>query len=415
VRLYYGWIIVAAALVMFTLILGSTMYAFGVFVRPVSEAFGLTRAEANTGYVLLTLGGAVGAPLMGKLLDRVPIRRIMLACALMLGLSLVALGLSQSLWLSAIILAVPLAFSVQGGIISANAVVARWFSVYRGRAMSIALFGMSLAGIIVTPAIAFSIESFAWRPTLISVGAIVTVLLVALLLVFREKPGPDDIESTKPAPAQAEAAPPAADAKPMTALTILAMPQFWAIAISTAITLGFSGAIMVSLVPLAEGLGVPPIQAASLIAILSFAGFSGGVVAAWISDRINRMLLLSIVYALLAAVALAFYFSNTLALLAITTALSGICGGIASPAFHALIADRFGTVSFGTAYGLTSVVMTIVSALAARYAGEVFDRTGSYGWLFLTIIVLQLIAAALMFGARMLPTPVAASAQPAHH
>ena len=85
--------------------------------------------------------------------------RIMLGCALLMGASLVALGRSHSAWLSAIVIAGPLAFATQGaGILTANALVVRWFSVHRGRAMAIALTGMSLGGILLPPLIAALIE-----------------------------------------------------------------------------------------------------------------------------------------------------------------------------------------------------------------------------------------------------------------
>jgi hypothetical protein len=60
-----------------------------------------------------------------------------------------------------------------------------------------------------------------------------------------------------------------------------------------------------------------------------------------------------------------------------------------------------------------SVLMTVAGAAALRFAGEVFDRTGSYHWLFLTIVAVELVAAAMMFGTRMMIAPRAEAAQAA--
>ena len=195
-RIYYGWTIVAISVVIFSLLLGSTYHAFGVFVLPVSRDLGLSRAETNTALILFSIGNAIWAPIVGPMLDRLSIRRIMLGCALLMGASLVALGRSQSVWLSAIVIAGPLAFATQGaGILTANALVVRWFSVHRGRAMAIALTGMSLGGILLPPLIAAVIEQLGWRQTLVSVGCAVALVLVALVPIVRARPGPDDVES----------------------------------------------------------------------------------------------------------------------------------------------------------------------------------------------------------------------------
>jgi len=100
-RIYYGWVIVGLAALTYMVIYGSTFAAFGLFVLPVSEDFGLSRADMNTAFVVLNVGIAVSSPLIGRLLDYFPVRRIMMICAALLGLSLATLGLSHSVRLSA--------------------------------------------------------------------------------------------------------------------------------------------------------------------------------------------------------------------------------------------------------------------------------------------------------------------------
>ena len=144
--IYYGWYIVAISVVI-PRPYGSTFHAFGVLILPVSEDFGLSRAETRTALILFSVGSAIWAPIVGAMLDRLPIRQIMLGCALLMGGSLVALGQSHSVWWSAIVIGVPLAFGTQGaGVLTATTLVARWFSVHRGRAMAIALTGTSWGG-----------------------------------------------------------------------------------------------------------------------------------------------------------------------------------------------------------------------------------------------------------------------------
>ncbi len=52
-----------------------------------------------------------------------------------------------------------------------------------------------------------------------------------------------------------------------------------------------------------------------------------------------------------------------------------------------------------------TVLMTGFSALFVRIAGEVFDRTGSYDWLFIGILIVELAAAALVYLTRVIGAP----------
>lgn len=136
-RIYYGWVIVAITMVILMLLVGCVSNAFGLFVLPVSQDLGLSRAEVNTGYILTTLGGAVAAPVIGRLIDVYPVRRIMLVSAVLFASGLVTVGLSQSVALSGAMLLGPVALGMGGvGAIGSLTIVARWFGVNRGRAMA---------------------------------------------------------------------------------------------------------------------------------------------------------------------------------------------------------------------------------------------------------------------------------------
>src|SRR5207245_8286007 len=107
-RVYLGWYVVAVPMLIYMLGVGVTFNAFGLFVLPVSAEFKLSHADMNTALIFLNIGNAVVAPFFGRLLDRFPAKRIMVACALLFGLCFATLGLSRSLWLAAV-LGVPLA------------------------------------------------------------------------------------------------------------------------------------------------------------------------------------------------------------------------------------------------------------------------------------------------------------------
>ena len=96
-RFSYGWIIVIASLI---LLVGSfgTQLCFGVFLKPLSEEFGWTRAATSGAMsVLMGVSGLIGI-IMGKLTDRYKVRVIIIIGVLIGGLSYLLLSNINSLW-----------------------------------------------------------------------------------------------------------------------------------------------------------------------------------------------------------------------------------------------------------------------------------------------------------------------------
>ena len=196
-QVYYGWYVVAITIVIFAMLVGSIFSAFGVFVLPVSAELRLSRAEMNTAIGLVSFGNAVLAPVVGWLLDRVAAKSVMIVGAIVYGLSMVTLGLSHSLWLSAWVLAlgIPVAY-LGAGSLSATLLIARWFTASKGpghaahRPWIISRESNWPTGHRTLGRNATVGES-RWWPIGVAVGA----LLLILAVIVRERPGPNDVES----------------------------------------------------------------------------------------------------------------------------------------------------------------------------------------------------------------------------
>ena len=409
--IYFGWYVVGASLLIYSLIIGSIFASFGMYVLPVSEEFGLSRAEINTGLIILNLGNAAMAPFIGRLLDRVPAKRVMAISAVLLGGSLMALGLSRSLWLDTAIIAVPVAVGVLGsGTISVSVMIARWFTVYRGRAMALAAIGMSLGGIIVTPIVGLLIATEGWRTTLLVVGAAVGVLMLMLALSMRERPGPNDHETRAQGaktPAQQEAARAASNVPPPSAGMILRMPLFWVLSIGIAMGSGVNQGLMISLVPLALESGLTTMESASLVSVTGVAGIASMLLLAVIADRWDRTAMLSGLTLIGAIPCACLLVAESFPALVVTALIIGLSLAVVTPIYIALLADRFGLSAFGTVRGLLVPVMSVIGALSVRFIGEIYDRTGNYDlglWIYLGF---DAVAAALIISTRWMRSPTA--------
>jgi MFS family permease len=409
-RIYYGWCVTAVAVLVYMLIVGSTVGAFGLFVLPVSEELKLSRAEMNTAMILMNLGFAGLAPLVGWLLDRFPVRRVQIVSGLVFGAGLALLGVSRSIPLSAglLLAAVPLGY-LGVGTLTMSVLLARWFVLHRGRAMALAGIGMSLGNVTVTPLVGLLVEAEGWRTALLIMGAVLAPLLAGLGLLVRD-PGADDREPGRPsAAAAAPAAPTGAPTGAPTAApkaapagfgVILRLPQFWSLGLSAAMAMSVAQAVAVTLVPLGRESGLSTMQAASLMSVLGAGAITGALIAAAIADRLDRILLLTAILALGGVVNALLPFAHGYGLLLGGAGLLGVTMGGLTPVFFALLADRFGTPSFGTVRGLTMPLVAAMGMVAIRFAGEVFDRTGGYDAMFQAFVAAQLVSAALMFATR---------------
>ncbi len=398
-RFYFGWVNVAITMVIFMLLVGCLANAFGLFVLPVSQDLGLSRADVNTGYILTVLGGAAMAPFLGRLIDTYPVRRVMLVCALMFAGGMITVGLSQNVWLSAAMLAVPVAAGMGGvGTIGSMAIVARWFKAQRGRAMAISMMGMSLGTIALTPMVGLMIASFGWRQTLVTLGIGMGTIFVIAIALLREHPGPDDIG---PGAAEYLASRPQPEVqqeigKPLGTLAIVQMPLFLLPSLAAALALSAAQAIMISLVPMAQEAGIGVAQAATLMSMLGATSIAGKFLLVWIGDRVNRSLSLAVMAAATAASSALLIYADSYPMLLASSALLGLAVGSITPALMALLADAVGAASFGSANGIAMLIGAFSGALAMRGAGELYDRTGGYGLMFEVFIGVSLLALVLL-------------------
>src|SRR5262249_56167033 len=83
-KLFYGWIIVGAGIVITCLGMG-TMMSLGIFLQPMSLATGWSRTSISTAALLNFLCMGAGSFLWGALSDRLGTRAVVLAGGALLG------------------------------------------------------------------------------------------------------------------------------------------------------------------------------------------------------------------------------------------------------------------------------------------------------------------------------------------
>jgi MFS family permease len=392
---FQGWRVVGAGFFNAMLMVGATAYSFGLFVLPLQAEFGLSREQANLGLVLLIIGFAVWAPIIGRLIDRRSARTIGIIGAALFAAGFAAIALAGAPWAMALALAGPVALgSTAAGAFAANTVAARWFVAKRGRALGIVSVATSAGGFVVVPVMARLVEALGWRDAVLAAGLGIGALVALATWGFiRDRPA-----DAGQFPDGADAAPAVdtPDDRRWTVGEMLKARNFWLVGIGAGLLLGSDQALLVSLVPYGVGRGFSVTEAANLIAVLTGSAVVGKLIIGWLADRIDKRALFGFTCLCNIAFLLLLRSEPSYGALVAAASVIGLAIGGVYPAWTTLTAQCFGRVSFGQAYGLMNLVTMPFVLASITLAGRSLDATGSYDLAFAIFLGSAALAAVLV-------------------
>ncbi len=190
-RWFYGWLIAAVTIVIYFFSNGLSVFVPQNLAPRLMETFGASAAEVSR-TSLITFGvTAFAAPLVGAVIDRLGVLRVLRTGLVLLGLTYVAYPFARTLnelYLLHAVLGVGLACA---GLLVNVVLLSRWFVARRGLVVGALAAGSSLAGATLPLAIApwVADPDYGWR---YGYGALAGAfwLLAALpgFLLLRETP-----------------------------------------------------------------------------------------------------------------------------------------------------------------------------------------------------------------------------------
>jgi len=180
---HYGWVMVAAMLVVQTVSSGLGFYNMSVYMSEFVRLLARPMAEVSLAVSLFFVaGGAMGMYVAG-LLDRVDVRWIMSAGAVFGGLALLGVGQVEALWQLYLLFALFGMANTGVSLVVATTVITRWFpGPNRSVALSIASTGLSLGGVLITPLTARLFNTWGLAETMPTLGVAFAVLILPLAI-----------------------------------------------------------------------------------------------------------------------------------------------------------------------------------------------------------------------------------------
>lgn len=175
--LFYGWVIVAVALVMNLASSPATAVTFGFFINPMRDDTGWSESQLVLGLTFRLAVAGVTSPFLGMLLDRLGSRILGTVAALIAGGSIMAVGLVHELWVFYLLYAISglSGFGGPSGQLLTVVPVAKWFQVKRGKALSLATAGTPAGNLLLIPIAQLIIELWGWRTAWMVLGALLAL------------------------------------------------------------------------------------------------------------------------------------------------------------------------------------------------------------------------------------------------
>jgi MFS family permease len=381
---YFGWRVVLAACFGVMAGFGSLfVYTFAIFVKPLGAQFGWSREAVSLGFGLAAITLGLFSPLLGRLLDRLGPRRIILPCVVVFSCGIASLSLLHSaIWqFYATCILIGLVGNGAAHLAYARS-ISTWFHERLGTALAFVMLGAGLGAMILPVVAQFIVTDFGWRAAYATLGCIALLFGLPLSWRYIRERGP-------------------VSDQPASTVTLegLTWQQgarsyiFWIIvAILFVSSISMNGAVT-HLSALLTDRGIQPGQAALCASILGATSILGRLGVGWLLDRFFGARVAFAVSLITALGILLLGRAESFAAGALAAGLIGIGAGGEAAITPYLLTRYFGLRAFSTLYGLTWTFYAAAGATGPVILGRAFDTTGSY-----TSLLTALAIALAVFG-----------------
>ena len=393
---FYGYIIVILGFLCLMVAAGS-WDSFGVFVKPLANEFGWTRATVSASYSLsLVVFGVMGV-ITGGLTDRFGPRLVLTFCGLFLGAGYMLMSQLGTLWQIFLFEGVLIGIGMSGFYAPILGIVARWFVKRRGLMTGVVLAGLGIGQLAAPPIISRIIDAYDWRLSYLCLGITVSAVVVICSQFLKRDPSQMRLAPYGSAEVHAEAAESSVNSYSLKEAT--RTWQLWIMLLMKFCFGYYMFSFVVHIIPHGTDLGISSINASNILAICGGGVVIGNFLFGQIVDKIGprRVFVLCFIAAL--AMMLWLTQAQELWMLYLLGFILGLANGGNMTADSPLAVRLFGLKSIGHIVGASSGTFSLGAAFGPVCVGYIFDSTGSYQLAFFigaAFCVLGIILAAII-------------------
>ncbi|KMK63932.1 MFS transporter [Puniceibacterium sp. IMCC21224] len=350
----------------------SSRAALGLIMPVWQTEFGWTSSYISSVGAAALLIMAIVAPFAGRLVDRLGSQfTLNLGMGLLgVGCAIVALMNGKLMFVIGFAGFCAIGFGIVATHVVATA-VARSFSDNQGLATGIGTSGATGGQFLIVPLIAALLAFASWRWSFGALSLASLALIPCIRMSMRPDMSSNEAEGRKDDPSTMR----------QDFTSIVRQPAFHLLFWSFLIC-GFTttGVVETHLLPFAAFCGFPPIPSATAYGLLSLVNLIGMIAAGWLTDRVNRPMLLAAIYMLraLTFILLGSIPGTSIEMLFLFAVLFGAVDYSTVPVTASFVASHVGIKTMGLAMGLISAGHALGGAMGAFAGGYVFTATQTY-------------------------------------
>lgn len=390
-RLFYGWVVVAAAFAVTFVGFGSA-YTFSAFVPSLQHDFGASRGSVSLVFSLAGFLYFAFGVVSGPLADRWGARSLAMLGMLLVGAGLALASVARTMVEVYAAYGLGVGLGVGCAYVPAIGAVQRWFIARRGFASGIAVSGIGVGTLVMPPLASWLIDTLGWRSAYLALGSLAAIIGIGMSCFIVNDPrergiGPDGF--------------PLAIGEP---LRVSAGASLWE-AIRSSQFVGLYAACLicsfgvfipfVHLVPYALDHHIDQSAAVLLLGIIGVGSTLGRFFLGSLADRIGRSSFLLMMFMGIAGSLAIWVIATNFWSLSAFALLFGIFYGGWVAILPTVVMDHFGGRHVSSIIGVLYTSVAIGTLIGPTAAGFIFDISHSYTLPILTSVGLNIIAASI--------------------
>jgi MFS family permease len=349
--------------------------AYAVFLLPLEREFGWARSQLTSVYSVFLLVSGFAAPLIGVLFDRVGPRLVYGTGIALIGCAYLAASTIDQLWQFHFLVGGAVGAGVaMTGMVSASAMLSRWFHGRLSRAIGITFAGTGVGIIIFVPIAQALVEHNGWRGAYQALGLMLLLLLPVVLLVLPWK------RFAAGRPAERASQLPGAGSE-WTVARAIRTRTFWGMVQAFFFTAFGMFAILVQLVAFLVDAGFSALAAATAFGVCGMLSAGSVMGSGFLTDRFGALRVVSVSFAgTMAGMALLLVIARfpSMPLLVLFVLLFGASLGVRGPIISSICTRYFAGPRVATIYGMVFAFNSLGAALGSLVGGALHDLSGGY-------------------------------------
>ena len=407
--IFYGWITIFGAVIVFFFNTGAFFYSYGVFLPTMCDDLGWSRGIVATGYSLGILVYGLPSPIIGYSIKRFGPRINIILGNLIAAAAMAMMFFSRDVWNVYLLYGIVGLGSGFGQYMACTTVANNWFMKKRSLALAVIGTSSGLAGFVFPPLVTVLVDAIGWRLSWVVLAGIILLgacLLGGVLLVRNRPEDMGQVPDGERVAIDDNGMPldtlPEIGQRPIEwpVKQALRQPTTWFITAFVAAQLFAWGTMFGHQVAYVEEIGFSPIIAATTLSLVSGISILGrlGFGALALKHNVRYLAFASFIILLISfSIILT---SRNLVLIYIYAGLFGLGSGALLTALPTLVGTYYGRTNYSVILGVIWAFGITLEAIGPALAGVIYDITSGYTLVFSILVGMGLVGLAAAYLAK---------------